>query len=52
MRKNNKLDMTVIEQIEVIKAEICDKYCKYTTVIMLEADDLDKECQYCPLKRL
>lgn len=52
MRKNNKLDMTVREQLEQIKAEICDKYCKYTNFVELEPDELEKECEYCPLRKL
>ena len=52
MRKNNKLDMTIIEQLEQIKAEICDKYCKYTNFVELEPDELEKECEYCPFTKL
>ena len=52
MRKNNKLDMTVREQLEEIRAELCDSYCKYTSVIELEPDELEKECEYCPFTKL
>jgi hypothetical protein len=52
MRKNNKLDMTIIEQLEQIKAEICDSYCKYTNFIELEPDELEKECEHCPFINL
>lgn len=51
MRRNNIQGMTVTEQIEVIKAEICDKLCKYRETIKDE-EELFEHCEHCPLGRL
>lgn len=50
-RKNNTNDMTITEQIEVIRAEICDQICKYRETVDDE-EELYKLCEHCPLGRL
>lgn len=42
--------MNSSEQLEEIKAEMCDKYCRYP----FSADDdyLNKKCTECPMNRL
>lgn len=59
MRKNNIQNMTISEQIEAIKAEICKDYCKHLERLELdlEADEAqqtleDEYCADCPLTRL
>jgi len=43
MRKNNKMDMTVTEQINAIADNICRNYCKYS-----DTGDEEKEgCELC-----
>ena len=59
-RSNNKADMTITEQLEVIKEKICDKYCKHTENYLSCYKDPDEAwekqnadiCNYCPLKEL
>ena len=60
MRKNNKADMTISEQLESIKERICDGYCKYPELAKLTHDDSDEAlewmmrdcCEHCPLMEL
>lgn len=59
MRKNNIQNMTISEQVEAIKAEICKDYCKHLERLELdlEADEAqqileDDYCSDCPLVRL
>ena len=60
MRQNNKADMTVTEQIEAIKEQICDDYCKHTEAYLSCYKDPDEAqqklladmCNFCPLTRL
>lgn len=55
-RRNNIADMTISEQIEVIKAQICNDYCRQT--VRLENGEIDEEyfyneiCGNCPMRRL
>lgn len=65
-RRNNPAEMSISEQIESIKAEICDKYCKWPEEIKKgitvtdnpvsaeedEAAAMDWTCSHCPLTRL
>jgi len=50
-RRNNVDDMTIREQIEEIKAEICDNYCLYRFTLSDQAE-LEGKCEQCPLTRL
>ena len=58
-RKNNKLDMTIVEQLELIKAKMCDDYCIYRSMAYSANKDVDAAeeylagyCEECPLKNL
>lgn len=56
MRKNNKQDMTIIEQIEAVTEEMCDDYCKYHDKYNMktkkEDEEFQKICEKCPLGRI
>lgn len=60
MRHNNKMDMTVSEQIAAVREKICDEYCKYTEQYLACYKDPDEAqeklladiCQYCPMREL
>lgn len=59
MRRNNIADMTITEQIEKIKEDICDGYCKYPEQTRKEHKDAEEayealleKCGHCPLCRL
>lgn len=47
MRRNNFSEMTVVEQIAVIREEICEYACKY-----YEAPDKKSYCEGCPMQSL
>lgn len=51
MRKNNKSEMTIAEQLNAIADDFCKNYCKYS-----DAQDEKKEgcehCKNCPLGEL
>ena len=49
MRRNNKLDMTVCEQIQAVKEDMCTKNCKYHG---MKTEEAKEKCQECPLKKL
>ena len=59
-RHNNKMDMTVGEQIEAVKELICRDYCKHTEEYLSSYKDPDEAwekqnadiCNYCPMKEL
>lgn len=59
MQQNNIQDMTISEQVEAIKADICRNYCKYLEKLELDLEaneaqeTLEEEyCANCPLTRL
>ena len=65
MRKKNKVDMTIHEQLETIGEKICNDYCRYPLVyreryLMEEYDNEDAAmeamqnefCVKCPLMEL
>ena len=55
MRRNNPLDMTIEEQIEKVKEEICDTICKHVdraNVNITNTEELEQICEKCPLRRL
>lgn len=59
-RKTNKMDMTVTEQLEHIKEDICDHYCKHMEKVQgthkhpkYDFDYLQVTyCSTCPLNEL
>lgn len=58
-RKNNKQDMTIMEQLEQIKAKMCDEYCIYRSMAFSTNKDVDAAeeylagyCEECPMKNL
>lgn len=58
MRSNNKMDMTVTEQIKAIREGMCKSYCKYHEKgeQLINPDDyiefMDKHCKGCPIREL
>ena len=60
MRKHNKEDMTIPEQIAAVREKICDEVCKYTEQYLGCYKDPDEAqerlladiCQYCPMREL
>ncbi len=60
MRKNNPAEMTITEQFEVIKEQICDEYCRFPELSRETHEDPDDAfewmqhtyCEHCPLMRL
>lgn len=56
MRRNNPLDMTIEEQIEKVKEEICDTICKHDVELyagIISVEELGQICENkCPLRRL
>ena len=59
-RKTNKADMTVTEQLNEVRRQICDNYCKYMDIILethqssdLAMDYLQETyCATCPMNEL
>ena len=59
-RHNNKMDMTIAEQVEAVKELICRDYCKHTEAYLGKYKDVDEAqerlladmCNFCPLCRL
>lgn len=57
MRKKNKVDMTVTEQLNAISDRMCEEYCKYYEK-MKDMDEEESEkyadvyCLNCPLGEL
>lgn len=56
MRKNNKMDMTVTEQINAIAEDFCNHYCKYPDIWDEEKEGCElsesEHCANCPLGEL
>lgn len=56
MRKNNKMDMNIVEQLNVIAEKICDQYCKYPGIWDAEKEKCElcdsEHCRNCPLNEL
>lgn len=55
--RNKKMseEPTIYQQIEQIKAEICDNYCRYTNGSLTDDEweqIWEEKCQECPLSRL
>ena len=54
------MDMTIAEQVEAVKEQICRDYCKHTEAYLATYKDLDEAneklladmCNFCPLCRL
>ena len=59
-RKTNKADMTVTEQLNEVRRQICDNYCKYMDLVLEthQSPDLDMDylqetyCSTCPMNEL
>lgn len=59
-RKTNKADMTVTEQLNEVRRQICDNYCKYMDMVLEthQSPDLDMDylqetyCATCPMNEL
>ena len=58
-RKNNKADMTIVEQLEQIKEKMCDEYCIYRSMAFSTNKDVDaaeeylaEYCKDCPMNNL
>ena len=60
MRKANKVDMTIREQIASVKDRICDNVCKHEQEYLGRYKDPDvawemmqrEECSKCPMSEL
>ena len=60
MRHNNKMDMTIAEQVEAVKEQICRDYCKHTEAYLGKYKDPDEAqeklladiCQFCVMREL
>lgn len=56
-RRNNPAEMTIHEQLEKIKEEVCDDICKYRNSKdyrgKLSQESFEEICKYdCPLNKL
>lgn len=55
-RRNNSEDMTVSEQVEKIKEEVCEDICKYRNAKeyrgLISQETQDEICSECPLTKL
>lgn len=56
-RRNNPQDMTICEQLEQIKEEVCDDICKYRNSKdyrgLMSQESLEEICKHnCPLNKL
>ncbi len=56
-RRNNRQDMTISEQLEQIKEEVCDDICKYRNSKdyrgLMSQESLEEICKHdCPLNKL
>ncbi len=59
MRQNNKSEMTIVEQLAVIKSDACKYACKFKEDVELRYPDpimqkvrLQGHCHYCPLNNI
>jgi len=60
MRKKNKAEMTITEQITAVREKICDSYCRYTEQYLSCYKDPDEAwekqcadiCNFCPMREL
>lgn len=54
-RRNNPAEMTICEQIEKIKEEVCTRYCRYALRCRnghMSSKLLDDTCNRCVLNKL
>ena len=55
---NKPMEKSITQQIEEVKEEMCDKYCKYPEMPIPEGKDedwlfdSDSPCNNCPLNKL
>ena len=59
MRKNNILDMTIVEQLVAVREDVCGYACKYKEDIDRKYKEIptrkimiQQYCHYCPLTQL
>lgn len=56
MRRNNVLDMTIVEQLVVIRENVCEYACKYREKAkkdeILWRVELKRYCRDCPLTKI
>ena len=56
MRKNNKAEMTIAEQLNAIADDFCRNYCKYPDTWDEEKEECElsesEHCKNCPLGEL
>lgn len=56
MRTNNKLDMTITEQLNAIAEDFCMNYCKWPDLWDEEAEECElsesEHCQNCPFGKI
>ncbi len=56
MRRNNPLNMTLVEQVSKVREEVCDNLCKYRERAEhgdISSDDLEGIClNKCPMRYL
>lgn len=55
MRRNNKQEMTITEQLAYVKECICADYCRYVDLKhhgKVSEAELKECCEYCPLNEL
>ena len=56
MRMNNPEEMTIVEQLEAIAEEVCDRYCKYPGKVeegLMSEKLLEEICKEdCPFRKI
>jgi len=59
-RRKNRAEMTITEQFEAIKEQMCDNYCRFPALSKETIEDeneafewlMNEHCSNCPLNRL
>ena len=54
-KKVSEINMSIYEQLQAIKEEMCDKYCFYQKepyTLAFSQRDIENICERCPLTRL
>ena len=50
-KKMSEINMSIYEQLQAIKEEMCEHYCHYRKTYVYQSD-VDEKCERCPLTRL
>ena len=50
-KKVSEINMSIYEQLQAIKEEMCEHYCHYRKTYVYQSD-VDEKCEHCPLTRL